>query len=109
MSEPFVSPSQSPIDLVVYRAGTRDVDIVMADGRIVVEHGKATHVNRRALVEEVQASLPDDYAGELEQRNRELKALRPHIAEWFAGWYNEMEAFEGKPFYHLNNRGGTLK
>ncbi|MFW6207210.1 MAG: amidohydrolase family protein [Spirochaetota bacterium] len=109
ISEPFVSPTQSAIDLVLYRAGTRDVDMVMADGRLVVEQGKAIHVDRGALVAELRASLPCDYARELEQRNRELKALRPYIAEWFAGWYNEMEAFEGKPFYHMNDRGGTLK
>ena len=104
ISEPFVSPSQSPVDLMVYRAGTRDVDMVMADGRLVVEKGKAIHIDRSALVDKLRASLPRDYAGELEQRNRELKALRPYIAEWFAGWYNEMEAFEGNPFYHFNNR-----
>jgi len=104
ISEPFVSPNQSPIDLVVYRAGTRDVDIVMVDGQVVVQNGKAVHVDREALVEALKESLPAAYAEELERGNRELKALRPYIAQWFSGWYNEMESFEGEPFYHFNNK-----
>lgn len=104
ISEPFVSPNQSPIDLVVYRAGTRDVDMVMVDGRLVVRNGKAVHIDRAALVEFLRESMPKAYAEELERGNRELKALRPYIAQWFSGWYNEMESFEGSPFYHFNNK-----
>ena len=104
LSEPFVSPTQSPIDLVLYRGGTRDLDMVIVDGEVVVEQGKVVHIDRQEVIRQIREQMPDDYVGEFEARNSDLQALRPYIAAWFSDWYDEMGDFEGRPFYHMNNR-----
>jgi cytosine/adenosine deaminase-related metal-dependent hydrolase len=104
MTEPFVSPDHSPVDLLVYRGGSRDVDMVLANGDLVVEKGKITVVDREEVAAKLRESLPADYSADFERRHTVLRKLRPYIAEWFAPWYDEMEGFEGEAFYHLNNR-----
>jgi 5-methylthioadenosine/S-adenosylhomocysteine deaminase len=45
----------NPINTLVYGADGRSVDTVIVDGRVVVEHGRATYVDEVALVRKVQA------------------------------------------------------
>ncbi|MCF7914909.1 MAG: amidohydrolase family protein [Spirochaetaceae bacterium] len=104
ISEPFVSPTQSVIDLLLYRAGSQDVDMVLVDGELVVRGGKVIHMDREAVVQALADSLLADYEADLEIRNKEFRVLRSHIADWFSGWYDQMDEFEGSPFYHLNNK-----
>ncbi|MFP4618860.1 MAG: amidohydrolase family protein [Spirochaetaceae bacterium] len=103
-AEPFVSPGQTPIDLLVYRCGTRDVDKVLVDGKLVVDGGRVVHVDRDRVVASLGEALTEEYEAELEEMNAQWRQLRPHIAQWFEGWYKEMEEFGVEPFYHLNNR-----
>lgn len=104
ITEPFVSPAQSILDLVLYRGGTRDVDMVLVDGEVVVREGRVVHVDREEIIQRLRSSLPSDYEAELNRRNSEYRELRPYIAAWFSDWYDNMGSFEGNPYYHFNNR-----
>ena len=44
-----------PVTALVYNADGRSVDTVLVDGKVVVESGKPTFVDERALVDEAQA------------------------------------------------------
>jgi len=103
ITEPFMNSMRSPVDLIIYRAASRDIDMVLADGELVVKDGKVCQIDRDEVIAKLKESLPDNYSEEYEKRNAPLRRLRPYIAEWFSGWYGQMESFEGKPFYHLNN------
>jgi cytosine/adenosine deaminase-related metal-dependent hydrolase len=51
---PEWSALHNPINALVYNADGRSVDTVIVDGRVVVEHGRATYVNERELIGKVQ-------------------------------------------------------
>jgi cytosine/adenosine deaminase-related metal-dependent hydrolase len=102
--EPFVSPAQSPVDLLLYRCGTRDIDKVLVDGKMVVDGGRVVHVDREKVVSTLAQSLTDTYAEDMEKMNVQWKRLRPYIAEWFDPWYAELEEIETDPYYRMNNR-----
>ncbi|MFO7849803.1 MAG: amidohydrolase family protein [Spirochaetia bacterium] len=103
-AEPFVSPGQSPVDLLVYRCGTRDVDKVLVDGKMVVDKGRAVHVDRDRVAAALREAFTKEYEADLEEMNVQWRQLRPHIVQWFEGWYKEIEDFGVEPFYHLNNK-----
>jgi len=103
VSEPFMNPMRSPVELLLYRGASRDIDMVLADGEVLVKNGKVTGVDREEIAAKLRESLPADYAEDFEKRNAPLRKLRPHISDWFSKWYGEMTFFEGEPFYHLNN------
>lgn len=44
-----LQPWQSPVSAVVYSATGRDVELVVIDGRVVVEHGKLTDLDEEAI------------------------------------------------------------
>ncbi len=104
ISEPFSSPTHSPVDLVVYRAGSRDIDMVLVGGEVVVKNGTIVTLDRNEIAAKLRESIPENYAEDYERRNAVLRRLRPHIAGWFSPWYDSMERFEGHPYYHFNNR-----
>ena len=102
ISEPFISPSQSPLELLLYRAGTRDIDKVLVDGEVVVENGKVTHLDRESVVNALREGLTADYADKLESMNVKYRKLRKHVAEWFESWHGEFAALKPEPFYLVN-------
>jgi 5-methylthioadenosine/S-adenosylhomocysteine deaminase len=104
VSEPFVHPSHNPIDLLLYRCGSRDVDIVLVDGRVVVEKGRVVQLDRERIAAKLAEAVSKSYAEDFEKMNTRWRRLRPYIAEWFQSWYGEMEDYGPRPFYHFNNR-----
>lgn len=55
--KPHIAPVHKPESALVYNANGNDVDTVLVDGRIVVEHKKSTLVDEVALVEECQKRI----------------------------------------------------
>jgi cytosine/adenosine deaminase-related metal-dependent hydrolase len=102
ITEPFVAPFHSPIDLLIYRGSARDVDMVMVEGEIVVKNGKAVHVDREKIAASLRSALHSDYTEAYEKRNRQFVELRPYVAQWFKSWYSEIEERGIEPFYYLN-------
>lgn len=103
MTEPFMNSMRSPVEIILYRASSSDIDTVLSNGEVVVRNGRVTQLDREEIAARLRESLPESYEEEFEKRNAPLRRLRPYIAEWFSTWYGEMESFEGEPFYHLNN------
>ncbi|WP_201401789.1 amidohydrolase family protein [Kaistia sp. 32K] len=57
LESPFLRPLQDPVKAVVALGCRADVDIVMVDGEIVVQHGDYTRSNETEIVERGTAAL----------------------------------------------------
>ena len=68
ITEPFVSPTLSVRDLVLYRAGARDIDMVLVDGEVVVKNGRVIHLDRDEVLRTIREALPKDYGTKLEKK-----------------------------------------
>jgi 5-methylthioadenosine/S-adenosylhomocysteine deaminase len=51
-----LQPVLDPIQNLVYHAHRRDVELVMVDGRILVENGEPRTVDRRAVIDAATAA-----------------------------------------------------
>lgn len=96
---PYVAPEADPLSVMMMRARSTDVDTVLVNGRIVLEHGEPTGFDWRSLGEKAATELE---AAPNRAVYRDLaQALRPHLAKWYTDW--ETPAL--KPFATFNSRG----
>lgn len=58
----FLAPDVNPVSVAVYGATGRDVDLVVIDGRHVVEGGRLLTMDEQAVVAEAVARAPGIYA-----------------------------------------------
>ena len=52
----------------------------------------------------LRESLPEDYAARFAAANEAMPALRAAIAGHFRPWYAEIERWDRRPYYFMNNR-----
>jgi cytosine/adenosine deaminase-related metal-dependent hydrolase len=81
---PWVAPEADPLELLVYRAEARDVDVVLVGGRVVVEGGRVTTLDEEALGRELAAQLST--ARRSEERSALVEGLMPHLERYYADW-----------------------
>ena len=98
MTWPWVAPEVDPMQMVMMRTRSSDVDTVLVNGKVVLEGGQPTGFDLsavgKALAEELQAQ-------EDNQTYREMaKRVRSHMAEWYARW----PVPEVTPFLSFNAR-----
>jgi cytosine/adenosine deaminase-related metal-dependent hydrolase len=55
------TPSPNPVSTLVYAATGGDVDTVVVDGRMVVEHGKLLTMNEDEVIEQARKHAPEVY------------------------------------------------
>jgi cytosine/adenosine deaminase-related metal-dependent hydrolase len=55
------TPSPNPVSTLVYAATGGDVDTVMVDGRMVVEHGKLLTMNEEEVIAQARKHAPEVY------------------------------------------------
>ena len=87
MDAPHLTPAWDPVSTIAYAATGADVDTVVIDGKIVMEHRQVRTLDEQAILEEVRAryravgergglqigpTLADDLAG-LPRRNAGLR------------------------------------
>ncbi|MBW2058215.1 MAG: amidohydrolase family protein [Deltaproteobacteria bacterium] len=104
MSEPFVYPDHSPIDLLIYRGRAADVDTVLVGGEIILKNRRLTRLDREEVIRKLRESLPKRYAEEFRENNKPFADLKRAVAGYFDPWYEDMERIEKAPYYLMNNR-----
>lgn len=104
MSEPFVSPTQNLIDLLVYRGRGLDVHTVLIGGKVVLRDRVPTLIDRAEVLRKLQESIPENYVAQLQEKNQLYPLIRAKVAAHFANWYDEIEQSEIAPFYWMNNK-----
>ena len=86
MSEPYLEPGLSVVDVVLHRGKAVDVDTVMIAGEVVLKDRKFTRLDKEEVVARLKESLVRDLTPqELERRNLG-KDLLPHMKRFYQGW-----------------------
>jgi cytosine/adenosine deaminase-related metal-dependent hydrolase len=82
ISHPYLSAAIPPLDAVVYRAKRGDVRDVLVNGKPVLTDGRVTTVDE-ADIEQRLAGSVDDQSSRYRAWRDAMKALRPHVADFF--------------------------
>jgi hypothetical protein len=72
------------------------VDTVLVDGEVVVEGGRATRLDKAAVLEELAASLRRPLSADEEQRRELSRDVFPHVRRFYDGW---LDGPRPEPFY----------
>jgi cytosine/adenosine deaminase-related metal-dependent hydrolase len=91
---PYISPSAPADEVILRRAAADDVDHVLVDGRLVIEHGRAVGIDEEALQRRVTASVEPLYEL-LGSPDTLFEQLEPHVAAFYRAW--EAESFDLLP------------
>jgi 5-methylthioadenosine/S-adenosylhomocysteine deaminase len=104
ISEPYAYEGHDPLDLLLYRGNKNHIRTVLVDGEVLLDQGKFTRIDREEVIRKLRESIPADYKQRFDEANRPMPALRRAIARHFDPWYAEIEEWEKRPYYFMNNR-----
>ena len=101
LAHPYLDSLTSVVDVVVQRAKTAGVTMVMVAGEVVLRDGRFTRVDREAALEELAASLRVELTPEEERRRRLSREVFPALQRFYDGWLDEDRR---RPFYRPSSR-----
>ncbi|HEY9639551.1 MAG TPA: amidohydrolase family protein [Coleofasciculaceae cyanobacterium] len=81
---PWMAPEANPLHVMLMRARAADVDTVLVNGKVVLQHGQPTGFDLQAIGQEIAAQL--SAAADRDQYFALAAQLRPHLANWYASW-----------------------
>jgi cytosine/adenosine deaminase-related metal-dependent hydrolase len=102
--EPFMYAGHHPLDMLLYRGQGRDVRTVLAGGKVLLEEGKLTQIDRDEVIRKLRESIPADYEEGFARSNALFPQLRTALAAHAEPSYQEIQRWEKNPYYFLNNR-----
>ena len=98
---PYIDPVIGLIEALVYRGRSQDVDTVMIDGDVVMRDGKLTHVDKEAVLKEINGALDRPLSpAELEARDL-VSQVEPHMRRFLEGTFPQ----DLIPHFIYNARG----
>jgi cytosine/adenosine deaminase-related metal-dependent hydrolase len=101
VGQPFVNSEVSVVDALVRRARSSDVDTVVVGGRILMEGGQVTTIDRPAILRQL-ADVLESPRTDREVHLRDLAAdLKPHFVKFLADGLGD---FRATPFSRYNSR-----
>jgi 5-methylthioadenosine/S-adenosylhomocysteine deaminase len=100
IEEPFLDPDVSIVDALVHRGRSGDVDTVIIDGEVVMEHRRLTRVDKARLFQELKAALGRPLQPHEQERRDLSRQLDPYLREFYAGTRDA----DARPHYHYNAR-----
>jgi cytosine/adenosine deaminase-related metal-dependent hydrolase len=100
VESPYLDPSVAPLDALVARARSRDVNTVMVGGRIVYQDGGFPGIDEDGIVNALRERLAGPVPPELEANRRLVKELEPHVVRFYDDW----ELPSGPSFERRNAR-----
>jgi cytosine/adenosine deaminase-related metal-dependent hydrolase len=83
LSTPFLAPSISIVDALIYRAKAVDVMAVLIDGNIVYQNGEFTRVDRSAVLAQLQADFSQAYTAAELARKDLSESLFPFVRDFY--------------------------
>ncbi len=84
---PYIDPVIGLIEALVYRGRSQDVDTVMIDGDVVMRDGKLTHVDKDAVLKEINSALDRPLTPpEMEARDL-ISQVEPHMRRFLQGTF----------------------
>jgi hypothetical protein len=89
LAAPYLDASVPVVDALVQRGRPSGVRTVIVAGEVVLRDGQSTRLDKRAIMEELAASLRLPLTP-AEQRRREVAPqLLQHVARFYDGWLDE--------------------
>ncbi len=105
MTEPFTYPYHDPVEVLLQRGRKSHITHVLIGGKIVLENGKLTQIDKTEVLTKLKESIPLDYADQFEKAQESLRSLKQALTRYFASQAKEIEQVCKKPFYYMNNEG----
>ena len=99
IEEPYLDSGIHVIDALVYRSKARQVDTVIVDGEVVLQGGKATKVDRDALMQELRGR----FSRPLESQAMEAKQMSQRLIPYVKRFYQAWTPPSGAPHYQYNS------
>ena len=99
LSEPYLDPNLSIVDVVLHRGKGLDVDTVMIAGEVVLRDRKFTKIDKGEVMRQICDSLNREPTPQEQERRQLGKELTPYIRRFYQGW----ELAEALPYSHLNS------
>lgn len=100
LDQPYLNPDVSILDALVHRARGVDVDTTIVDGEVVMREGRVTRVDKKALYQEIRASLDRPLTEEERRRGEMAREVRPYLKAYYEGSVSE----ELRPYSVYNAR-----
>lgn len=94
---PFQDPDIAPLDALIHRAKTKDVQSVMIAGRVVYEDGEFTLINRDAILAQIAEALAKPRDAEEQERHWLREQVFPVVEDFYSGYLQNTS--ERTPFY----------
>jgi cytosine/adenosine deaminase-related metal-dependent hydrolase len=83
---PYLDAAVPPLDAVLHRGRSADVDTVMVAGEVVLRDGRPTRVDRDAVLRELADRLQVPRSLDEVRREELARALVPHVRRFYADW-----------------------
>jgi cytosine/adenosine deaminase-related metal-dependent hydrolase len=87
MREPYTCGTLDPLDLLLYRGRSCDVDTVLVAGEVLLAGGQPTSLDRQEILRRLRESIPEGYAEAYRRANQPVTRLRARVAAWFEPWW----------------------
>lgn len=95
LREPYLAPQQSPIDALIYRGRSSDVDTVMIGGEILYRGKKHRKLDLRTVLKQLRASV--ELVGKADPLDEQLL---PYLMRYYQAWDSETLT----PYHAVNHR-----
>jgi cytosine/adenosine deaminase-related metal-dependent hydrolase len=90
------------LDALMQRAKTNAVDAVMIAGDVVYQNGRFTHVDRDAVLKEIEEVLAKPRNPQAQARRELGAAVFPHVKAFYSDYFAQTPARQ--PFYAMSAR-----
>ncbi len=94
---PFQDPDIAPLDALIHRAKTKDVQAVMIAGRVVYEGGEFTLIDRAAILAQIAEVLAKPRDAEEQERHWLREQVFPVVEDFYDGYLQNTS--HRTPFY----------
>lgn len=106
MTYPYTHSSHDPVDVLLYRADSRQVDTVIIHGKVVVKNGTVLTVDEKRIATVLTEAASQSRTTDEIEYNQAIKELRARVCEYFNGWTDKVHL---EPYYTFNSKLNGLK
>ena len=86
ITEPYLDPELSIVNVLLGRGKKSDIDTVMIDGEIVLRNRQHTRINRSEIIAGLRESLSTPLKPSDVERVQFAQDLYPHVFDFYRGW-----------------------
>jgi cytosine/adenosine deaminase-related metal-dependent hydrolase len=100
LTDPYLDPGVSLVDVFFQRAKASHVETVIIDGEVVFHQGRFTRFNKDDVLKELRDRFAEPLKPHEVERKELVQALHSYLCEFYRGWRSE----DSEPHYRYNAR-----